>query len=244
MGIDYLSVIRADADAIVAAARRGPLDAPVAACPGWDVARLVGHVARVHRWATAVADARQPPDGGGEKPPTGDTVIDYFEAGVGPLLDALGQLDPAESCWNFTSSAQLGAFWPRRQAMETAVHRFDAEVAVGDPRQIEATVASDGIDELLAVLAPSRLTGRDGIDIGGSVHVHVTDPDVAGEWTLRTDDGLYTLSTGHSRGDVAAKGPASALLLMLWRRIDPTADGLEIFGDAEVLSRWLALGVP
>ena len=31
----------------------GDLRAPVAACPGWDVAALTTHLGRVHRWATA-----------------------------------------------------------------------------------------------------------------------------------------------------------------------------------------------
>jgi MDMPI C-terminal domain len=83
---------------------------------------------------------------------------------------------------------------------------------------------------------------RDGIDIGGSIHLHATDAD--GEWTLRTDDGLLKVARGHAKGDVAVRGPASSLLLLLWRRVGATDYGLERFGADAVLDRWLRLGVP
>jgi uncharacterized protein (TIGR03083 family) len=243
MGTDHLGLIRTDTAALVATVRRGPADAAVAACPGWDLVRLAGHVGRVHRWATAAAEARTAPAPGGDRPP-GDAegVAAYLEAGVGPLLAALAALDPAEPCWNFTRGPQVGAFWPRRQALETAVHRWDAQHAVGPADPIDAGLAIEGVDEVLDVLAPTGIGARDGIDIGGSIHLHVTDAD--GEWTLRTDDGVLSVARGHAKGDAAVRGPASALLLLLWRRIRPTEAGLELFGDQAVLDRWLALGVP
>ena len=40
----------------------------------------------------------------------------------------------------------------------------------------------------------------------------------------------------HAKGDVAARGTASDLLLFLWGRVPATA--LEVFGDAELLDRF------
>jgi hypothetical protein len=37
-------------------------------------------------------------------------------------------------------------------AHETAVHRFDAELAAGTPTPIEADLAADGVDEILGVM--------------------------------------------------------------------------------------------
>ena len=42
----------------------------------------------------------------------------------------------------------------------------------------------------------------------------------------------------HEKGDVAARGPVSDLLLMLWGRIPPSR--LQLFGDASLLDRWQA----
>ena len=40
----------------------------------------------------------------------------------------------------------------------------------------------------------------------------------------------------HAKGDVAARGTASDLLLFLWGRVPATA--LEVFGDAALLDRF------
>jgi uncharacterized protein (TIGR03083 family) len=243
MGIDYVSQVRRDAAAMADAARRGPLDAPVAACPGWDLNRLVGHVGRVHRWATAAVREGADPTAEIEKAPRDDRVVDYLEGGIAPLTEALAAIDPDAPAWNFTAVPGTAVFWPRRMAIETAIHRFDAEAAAAlDPGPIDAALAVEGIDEVLEVWAPTRLAGRDGIDIGGSAHLHATDAE--GEWTVRTDDGVLQVSRGHAKGEVALRGPAAALLLVLWRRVAPGDQGTEVFGDAAVLDRWLALPVP
>ena len=44
------------------------------------------------------------------------------------------------------------------------------------------------------------------------------------------------LGAVHAKGDVAARGTASDLLLMMWNRITP--DRLDVFGDGDLLTRW------
>ena len=105
---------------------------------------------------------------------------------------------------------------------------------------VDDHLAADGIDEFLTVLAPYRFASEDGIDLGGSLHLHCTDVD--GEWTIHTDDGVYRVDRGHAKGDVAVRGPASQLLLVVFQRLGPDADGVEVFGAPEILDRWLALG--
>ena len=48
--------------------------------------------------------------------------------------------------------------------------------------------------------------------------------------------GGFTVTAEHAKGDVAARGSASDLLLFLWGRVP--ADSLEVFGDAELLARF------
>ena len=71
------------------------------------------------------------------------------------------------------------AFWFRRQAHETAVHRWDAQRAATpssvDP--IDATLAADGVDEWLEVFVP-RFLARTGVPddlVGATLHLHCTD---------------------------------------------------------------------
>jgi uncharacterized protein (TIGR03083 family) len=243
MPIDYLTSVRHDAAALADAARRGPRTTPVAGCPGWDLDKLVVHVGRIHRWVLAAIDA------GGENPgklppgPDDPAVLpDWLVEGADTLCDRLGALDPAATVWNFTGTTLTAAFWARRQALETAVHRWDGEAAVGSAAPIDAALAVDGIDEILNVFAPMRLAGAAPLVLDGSMHLHATDAD--GEWTLAASEGALTVERGHAKGDVAVRGPASTLYLMLWRRVPPDHPELERFGDGAVLDRWLAAGVP
>jgi uncharacterized protein (TIGR03083 family) len=245
MGLDHLRIVGHETALLIAVARQGPLDAPVPGCPGWDVARLAGHVGRVHRWATASIVGRAEPDGTTlERPPKGEAVVDWCEGATAPLLDALKSA-PVPGVWNFVGADDAdGSFWARRMAVETSIHRWDAEDAVGgasDASPIDAVLAAEGIEEELALLAPRLLAGRDGIDIGGSLHVHCED--ASGEWMVHTDDGLLRVGHGHEKGDVALRGPAASLLLVLYRRLRPGEGRTEVLGNSAVLDRWLALGV-
>jgi hypothetical protein len=138
-------------------------------------------------------------------------------------------------------------YWARRMAHETAVHRADAQLAMGERPRIDPVTAADGIDEwlgLLAVLA-ALTAGEDRPSLAGLqgkvLHLHVTDEGVAtGEWMIRpTADGI-TVEPGHGKGDVAIRGPASDLLLLMMRRIPPGDSPAEVLGDAAVLDGLLA----
>ena len=47
----YIAEIVREGERFAAVADAGTLDAPIAACPGWDVRELVTHVGMVHLWA-------------------------------------------------------------------------------------------------------------------------------------------------------------------------------------------------
>jgi uncharacterized protein (TIGR03083 family) len=237
MPIDHVAALRREGATLAAAARSAPLDAPVPGCPGWDVQVLVGHVGRVYRWATeAVTGGGQAPAGYPPRPPDDVDIVDWYEASLATLLDALANAEPSAPAWNFPGVAPAtAAFWARRQANETAVHRWDAESATAATTPIDADLATDAVDEMVAVLVPFRLASKGDVDLGGSIHLHCTD--VEGEWTIRTEGGSYQFDRGHAKGDAALRGPASQLLLVTWGRIPPDAEGLELFGDRALLDR-------
>ena len=69
---------------------------------------------------------------------------------------------------------------------------------------------------------------------GETLHFHSTDAH--GEWVItRTADGI-DVEHAHAKGDVAARGPASDLLLMVWGRKLP--EDLEVFGEMGLLTEW------
>ena len=229
----YLDAIRADSAALASAARKG-LDARVPACPEWDVERLLRHLGRVHRWATEIVRTRatERVDSRGIKPGDDDDLIEWFERGADTLVVTLEAADPDEAVWGFGQPPNNAAFWRRRQAQETTVHRWDGESAHGIATPIDADLAIDGIDEMFDVFTRWRIP--EGASLGGSLHLHATDRD--GEWLVRVDKGRVEVTREHAKGDAAVRGTASDLLLFLWNRI-PAAD-LEVFGEAEVARRW------
>jgi hypothetical protein len=133
---------------------------------------------------------------------------------------------------------QPAIFWPRRMAIETALHRWDAQAARGDAAPVSAPLALDAIDELFDVILPWRGT----VDVapeGTTVHLHATDVDGgAGEWLVTFVSAGIAVEHAHAKGDLAVRGTASDLLLLLWNRIGP--ERCEVFGDVGLVERWRA----
>jgi uncharacterized protein (TIGR03083 family) len=233
---DQLSSLRADTEALLVAAR-DELDRPVPACPGWTCERLVGHLGRVQRSTAVWVTTGERPEV--ERPPAGDAVLDWTRDGVDELVTALATIDstaPVDTGWTGTQPAE---FWSRRMAVEAALHRHDAESAVGDPAPIATPVAIDGIDEMFEVVLPQQ--GVDALGASGTtLHLHATDPDIdqheGGEWLITFGADGVSVERSHAKGDIAVRGSASDLLLLLWNRVD--AETLDVFGDASLLERW------
>ena len=230
----YLDVIAREGAATTAAAAKVGIAADVPSCPDWDVADLLAHTGRVHRWVTEIVTTRaqERVSRVGILAPTDDDLLPWFDEGVRELVEALRATDPAERVWTW-STEQSAGFWRRRMAVETTVHRWDAESATGTPGAIDADVAADAIDEFLDVYLPSEEAPLP--PGGGSIHLHRTDVD--GEWGLTLEADAVRVERGHAHADVAVRGSAQDLLLLLWRRIPP--DQLEVLGDRSVLDRFL-----
>jgi uncharacterized protein (TIGR03083 family) len=221
-----------------AAAAAGP-DAPVPSCPGWTITELLDHCVSGDLWARTILERGRAGTIEGVRPDPldpsrrGDALVQAFRDGAAALLAELAAVPPDLPVWTFSPANRTASFWQRRRSQETSVHRYDAETAAGTPTPIDAALAADGIDEFLTVFLP-RLAGNFD-DVGdGTVHVHCTD--VEGEWLVARRDGELTVTAEHAKGDVAARGTASDLLLFLWGRAP--VDVLEVFGDADLLARF------
>ncbi|MFN8041060.1 MAG: maleylpyruvate isomerase family mycothiol-dependent enzyme [Acidimicrobiales bacterium] len=204
---------------------------PVAACPGWDVEALAGHVGRIVRWGAANAA------GGGEQvrrrdvpePPEGAAVLGWVVDGTAEAVAGLAGLADDRPAWTWAGPGTAG-WWRRRLAHELVVHAWDAQAAIGDPAPIAAPLAVDGLDELLGVFLP-RVDDQPGDD--ATVHLHATDAD--GEWLVTFAAGGPTIAHEHAKGDAAVRGRAEDLLLATWGRVP--VDRLERFGQADLYDR-------
>jgi uncharacterized protein (TIGR03083 family) len=225
------------------AVRRGPLDAEVAACPGWRLRKLAVHVGLVHWWAAGVLateGVEEPRDlPSAPRAPEGPGVADWLEEATTRLLGVLGSLAgrPEAPRWNWSGRDLRAGWWFRRLAHETAVHRFDAESAVGAPGPMDPELAVDGVDEFLEVALPRAAAGTPPTGLGGSLHLHATDRP--GEWQVRLEQGVASVSRTHGRADAAVRGRAGDLELFVWNREVPGR--LEVLGDPSVASRWREL---
>lgn len=238
---------------MAAAAERAGLRAPVPSCPGWQVRDLLRHQGHVHRWAgrfvterlqDAVPEpseaeilAADPPD---------EQLLDWFCEGHAALVAALRAAPPDLTCWTFLPAPSPLAFWARRQAHETAIHRVDAEQAAdGAVSTTDSAFAADGIDELImGFLGRHERRLTDEQRAGGRRRVCLQSTDVAGEWQVElTEDGRRAAMVRRGSSDGAAActlaGPAAGLYLVLWNRAEPGAGtDVSVGGDAGLLQSW------
>ncbi len=129
---------------------------------------------------------------------------------------------------------------------ETAVHRADAELALGREFVLDADLAADAISEWLSLLSlPQAVEFRPELaelrGDGQVLHLHSTDPGLGevGEWIVRRTPSGPVWEHGHTKGDVAVRGAVVYLLLVMTRRVAPSQVPIMIFGDAGLLEHWL-----
>jgi uncharacterized protein (TIGR03083 family) len=243
---EYLDGVQAQINAMAADLQGKDPTSPVSTCPEWDLAALIQHTGRVHRWVTETARSRSMEYVNWKKldlglPDDPSALPGWLAAGADPLIAALSAADPMTPLWSFAAEGSIG-WWARRQLHETTVHRADGQLAVGLPAEIPDAVALDGIEELLGVMLPAVGSAKRVAELGrsgDSLHLHATD--APGEWTITLTEGGFRWDRGHSKATVAVRGAASDLYLLMWNRRRPAdAERFEIFGDAALLHAWLA----
>ncbi|WP_203886070.1 maleylpyruvate isomerase family mycothiol-dependent enzyme [Planotetraspora kaengkrachanensis] len=251
---DNCALLSAEIDRLVDGVRGGDPAAEVPSCPGWTLLRLLKHVGVVHRWvrhlvAERVTEPLWPREVPVAMPGDPGAYPDWLAEGGAELVAALRAADPGTPVWSWSARPDAG-FWARRMLHETTVHRADAELALGRDPHIEAGTAADGVDEFLALIETAPWMAEPLRELGGAgeiLHFHATDvpaagdrPHLSGEWTITLSPGMFTWTHGHGKGDVAVRGPVSDLLLLLYGRREPFGGGFEVFGDRDLLARWLA----
>ena len=240
----YLAHLDADAHLLAAAAAKG-LDADVPGCPGWTVRDLVIHTGDVHNHKAEIITGgwvdESPPHSG---LPEGADPLQWYREQATHIYQVLQDADPATPSHTFGPDKTV-AFWYRRMAQETVVHRIDAEQAHGYESAIDPELAVDGVAELFDVFLtgyprwaqfrPSDDVVR--VEVGGRV------------WTARLGKFVgsrkavdYVQPTTMLEPDAdpqaVISGDPDRVFLWLWGRAP--IDDVIVTGDAEVVDRFRA----
>ncbi|MBV7247662.1 maleylpyruvate isomerase family mycothiol-dependent enzyme [Streptomyces sp. MW-W600-10] len=239
---EHIASLSEEGRLLAAAAERAGPGASVPTCPGWQIRHLLRHTGMVHRWAAAFVteghtDYR--PDGG-EPALDGAELLAWFREGHGHLVRSLEEAPADLDCWTFLPAPSPLAFWSRRQLHETAVHRVDAESALGGPlTPVPAERAVDGIDELLTgfhARPKSKVRSRK----PRTLRVRAVDTEAT--WTVRISEdppeAVRTVAPDAPEDgvDCELSGTAEGLYLTLWNRLPLAA--LSLRGDRSVARLW------
>ncbi len=232
----HIAALRREGQLLAANAEAAGPDATVSTCPGWQVRDLVRHTGAVHRWATGfVAERHTSPRPLTEGPDLdGDELFAWFREGHGLLVEALEQAPDDLECWAFLPAPSPLAFWARRQAHETAIHRIDSESALpsGERTTIGSAFAADGIDELLRGFH-ARERSRVRSEEPKVLRIHATDEDAV--WTVRISEKPPVTTPGaEDEADCEISGPAARLYSAMWNRLPLP----QITGDIDVARLW------
>jgi len=205
--------------------RVSDLSAPVAACPGWEVRHLVGHLGRIHAWATAIlrSGRREPFSDGPVQATSPEAAADWYAERAARLCDATVDLDPEEECWNFSGVHQWRGFWPRRQVHETGVHLLDLARAAGGDHVLDPALSGDGVHEVFQVFHPRQAQRGSAVELVRPIRVVATDLGMS--WLLVPDptSGVRLMPRGGPAPAAELDGSAADLLMVLWKRIDAGA---------------------
>jgi uncharacterized protein (TIGR03083 family) len=237
---EHIAHLREEGERFARAAEAAGLEAEVPTCPEWRVRDLVQHLGGVHHWATSYVRSGNPRpsserDDARLFAAIGDAdLLHRFRSGHTDLVAALGAAGPDLSCWTFLPAPSPLAFWARRQAHETTIHRADAEIASGSSPTCAPAFAADGIDELLNGFF-SRARGR--LVSDPAVALAISTTDTAEAWTIRIEPDRRVVSPGARDADCRVSGTASDLYLLLWNR-RPVDERLAVEGDRGVLDLW------
>ena len=216
---DVLGFIERESAAAAATIAPASLDARVPSCPEWSLAELIWHLGRVQRfWASAMrAGDVEPEFPAEESGPSEAAELDaWFRASTRELLDALREMPWDAPAWVWWKDDRTVGAIARHQVQEAAVHRWDAQRAVGRPEPLPAPAAVDGVDEFLWIAR--QLRGPEPIAF------HATD---SGD----------TFAAGPGAPLATASASASDLVLLLYGRV--TADEVEVAGDRATLDAFL-----
>jgi hypothetical protein len=124
-------------------------------------------------------------------------------------------------------------------ALESAIHRIDAEQAHHVVKPIDTDLAIDGIDERIGVHLAVDVPEVPSATLGGSLCLVCEDAKEA--WVVEVAGGRLTWRRGRGPADAVLVGDASSMFQFTWNRLP--LDALTLTGRREVAAAWAGLPV-
>lgn len=222
---------------------------PVPTCPKWTLADLVDHVGATQRMVAMLVGERMTEPSkafAGYVPAPADPAQwrAWLTGTAAEAGQAFASVTDDTPVWDPSGGGAGVPFWSRRLLGEVCVHRADAAAALGTRYELAPEPAVAAIEDWLSTMTSRGYwENRPGFadamrGNGQTLHFHATD--APGEWLARREPDMVALERTHFKADVAVRGPAAELLLVLSRRrpLDE-ATTLEVHGDRALLDHWL-----
>jgi uncharacterized protein (TIGR03083 family) len=211
------------------------------------VSQLARHVDGGHRWARGIVATRasEPPSDVALRDLSGATNDDpkvvaaaLIEAAAA-LAATLTEAGPDAQMWCPVAGGG-SAFYARRFAYETAVHRADTALALGVEYILDAEVAADAVDEWMELgCLPFHFEVhpwmRELLGQGRTIGLHATDTDA--HWLLDLTGDVIAWRRADEPAAAEIRAPVTDLLLAIYRR-RPVGE-LDVTGDASLVDFWL-----
>lgn len=203
----------------------GLTDLRVPSCPEWSLDDLVQHLGEVywHKVDCIRLNARPTV----EPDLSGLTSVQVLEQGWARLNETFDEYPPQSPAWTWFEPDQSVAFWIRRMAHETAVHRFDAELSASKgqpPTGIDAELAEDGLDEVLTAMVVTDV--EPGEYPEGHPDIELRVPGRS--WFIHFEPEALRISDQGKPATVIHGAPSD---LELWLYNRKGGDGLRFTGD-------------
>jgi uncharacterized protein (TIGR03083 family) len=213
----YLDHLRRELGAF-GACLAGDLSARVEHCGQWTLYDLADHLGGGNLWAAAGVTEQR---GDYEAPPAPRdqaALARWFRDTAGVLLAAL-DADPSAPAWTIAPPPTVG-FWQRRRCMETLIHRWDAEHALGTAGPLDPALAADGIAEVIDTMTPRQI--RLGRTAAPADAISLAATDSPSSWVLGAGEPVATI-----------RATAAELLLLLWGRLPADSQAVTWDGDRD-----------
>ncbi|MFC4120755.1 maleylpyruvate isomerase family mycothiol-dependent enzyme [Nonomuraea zeae] len=218
--------------------------AQVPTCPEWRLADLVRHLGQAHRWAAEQVRKGEPvpvPDPRTAVPvPPGEWAA-WLRAGADELTEAIAQTGPDTEVWTILGRGPAVA-WLRRMLNETSIHHYDAAVTTGAGFEIADDLAADAVTEAFELIsAPGVYAINPALaELRGQGETLALRPDGMEGWLATRTPGGVRWARGDHEADVVMSGPVREIMLVLSRRVPPSAGTVRLHGDAALLDHLLA----
>jgi uncharacterized protein (TIGR03083 family) len=220
----YLDHLRRDLSTFEACLA-GDLSARVRHCGSWTLYDLADHLGQGNLWAAAGVTEQRGDYESDPAPRENAALARWFGETADVLLAAL-DTDPSAPAWTIAPPPTVG-FWQRRRCLETVIHRWDAEHALGAGGPLDPVLAADGVAEVIDTMTPRQVRlGR----ITAPAHaIRLAASDSPSSWVLGPGEPVATI-----------RATAGELMLLLWGRLAPDDQALTWEGDRDKAMTTLA----